>query len=143
MQYFKQTMAHLLLAMIASAPEIGSHFAHYKPYETSVPPLTRVGKSDVVSFGRLRLRGGGKFDENHAVGDVIQRNTKRGSSTPPSAFENLVASTLFTAQVQRDELRMLKYLHIVSARFLFPNFPLRDVEFIKNNSIVLAAERWS
>ena len=70
------------------------------------------------TYHPLRLNGGGKFDENHVVTDLIQRNSKKSASMPPTVFENLVASTLFTAQVQRDELRMLKYLHIVSARFL-------------------------
>jgi hypothetical protein len=73
-------------------------------------------QKEIGGHGLLRLKGGGKFDENHAVADVIQRNSRKSANLPPSAFETLVASTLFQAQVKRDELRMLKYLHIVSAR---------------------------
>ena len=109
-------VVRLILIIMISAPEIGSMYYHLKAYGVNKNCFRFQGSSETDSCGLLRLRGGGKFDENHAAIDVIQRNSKKGASMLPSGFENLIASTLFTAQVQKDELRMLKYLHIVSAR---------------------------
>jgi hypothetical protein len=125
------TSVRVALFMMISAPGIGSVFSHLKHQGINKLYSRVLGKSDDGGFGLLRLRGGGKFDENHAAIDVIQRNTKKGASLLPSAFENLVASTLFTAQVQNDELRMLKYLHIVSARSAESSKPLIDNLYLK------------
>jgi hypothetical protein len=81
-----------------------------------VPLFPWLHQKEHRGLGLLRLKGAGKFDENHAVTDVIQRNSRKSANLPPSAFETLVASTLFQAQVKNDGLRMLKYLHVVSAR---------------------------
>ena len=65
----------------------------------------------------LRLRGGARFQENKKVSDVIMRVARKGNPPSPTDLELQIAKTLFELQVASDEYRMLKYLHIASARY--------------------------
>jgi len=65
------------------------------------------------------LRGGslgGKFDENTAPSEMILRDHKARVKNPPSELETKIVEKLFAAFQSEPSLRMLKFLHIMSAR---------------------------
>jgi len=67
----------------------------------------------------LCLRGGaysGKFEEVTKPSDVILRDHKTKVKNPPTELETKVAEKLFEGMKSNANLRMLKYLHIMSVR---------------------------
>jgi len=64
----------------------------------------------------LSLRGGGKFDMNTKPEEVILRDSKTKIKNPPTALETEVAEKLFEGYKTHVDLRMLRYLHVMSVR---------------------------